>query len=94
MSDKITWSGDLADDCRCEWRGLRLHAEAMNSRLWWWAVYAPDDGPGRTPIHGGVRYTEVASSSESSERPQSGRAARRQAEEAARKHGPVQPREC
>jgi hypothetical protein len=32
------WTGNLKDDCRCEWRGLYLHAEQMDRHYWWWAV--------------------------------------------------------
>jgi hypothetical protein len=34
----ISWTGDLADDCKAHWAGLVLHAEQMDRKLWWWAV--------------------------------------------------------
>ena len=35
----ITWTGDLADDCKATWAGLLLRAEWMDEDYWWWSVY-------------------------------------------------------
>lgn len=36
---RITWTGDLSDDCTANWAGLMLRAEWMDEDYWWWAVY-------------------------------------------------------
>lgn len=37
----FTWTGDLDDDCTCEWRGYVLRAEQMDDNAWWFCVYWP-----------------------------------------------------
>lgn len=38
QDQKITWTGDLNDDCTARWQGLILRAEWMDENIWWWAV--------------------------------------------------------
>ena len=66
------WEGDLDDDCTARWAGLTLRAEWMNGNDWWWCVY--DDSTD----------TQIASSNELLEPPQSGDAARKAAEQSGR----------
>ena len=35
----IEWTGNLNDDCKAEWQGIRMHAEKMDKNIWWWAIY-------------------------------------------------------
>jgi hypothetical protein len=46
LSEPITWTGDLGDDCAARWRGLYAHAEAMDDGRWYCAV-DESDGAGR-----------------------------------------------
>jgi hypothetical protein len=64
------WEGNLNDDCTARWAGLTLRAEWMTGLDWWWCVY--DDSTG----------DQIASSNESLDRPPSGDAARKAAEQA------------
>jgi len=42
MTNPIVWEGDLDDDCRARWRGLRAHAEAMDENAWYCSVRVED----------------------------------------------------
>ncbi|SFQ81327.1 hypothetical protein [Hymenobacter arizonensis] len=41
--ERITWRGDLSDDCSADWAGLLLRAEWMEKKWWWWCVYDMQD---------------------------------------------------
>ena len=73
--EPILWRGDLDDDCSADWVGFGLRAEAMDDDRWWWCVYDhwADDGDA------------VASSNDDDIRYETGDAARRAAEQAARR---------
>jgi len=69
---RVTWTGDLNDDCIAVWAGLTLRAERMKRILWWWAVY--DNATGEV----------VVDSHKASEVARNGKRARSAAESAAR----------
>lgn len=65
------WTGDLDDDCISEWAGVRMRAEWMEGKNWWWSV---------TEI---ATEMEIDSSHNHDPKPMSGEVARRSAEHAA-----------
>ncbi len=72
----VEWTGNLNDDCRAQWNGIRMHAEQMGKRYWWWAIY--DE-----------KNEVIDSSNEYQERLKSGKLARQAAETAARKYANI-----
>ena len=74
---RITWRGDLSDDCSADWAGLLLRAEWMEKNSWWWwCVYDMQD----------VKEVQIDSSNHYSSRCIGGVAARANAANAARKY--------
>jgi hypothetical protein len=73
--DPIVWTGDLNDDCSAEWAGLLLRAEWMDEDYWWWCVYDMEKDE-----------IQIDSSNEYLERVVGGEAARKKAEETAKKY--------
>jgi len=73
---RITWRGDLSDDCSADWAGLLLRAEWMEKRYWWWCVYDMQD----------VNEEQIDSSNNYNTSCIGGVAARANAENAARKY--------
>ena len=74
--ERITWRGDLSDDCSADWAGLLLRAEWMEKKAWWWCVYDIQD----------VKQVQIDSSNHYSSRCISGVAARANAVKAARRY--------
>ena len=72
----VEWTGNLNDDCHAEWNGIRMHAELMDKRYWWWAIY--DE-----------KNEVIDSSNEHQERYKNGKLARQAAETAARKYANI-----
>lgn len=72
--EKVTWTGDLDDDCTALWAGLMLRAEWMDGSNWWWAVSVIATG------------CEIESSNDSDDPCVSGSDARSLAELVARDH--------
>jgi hypothetical protein len=66
---KFVWTGDLNDDCFATWENISLHAERIDKKFWWWAVYGTREKLDSWTITG--RYA-------------TGKAARKAAENAAR----------
>ena len=73
---RITWRGDLSDDCSADWAGLLLRAEWMEKKSWWWCVYDMQD----------VNEEQIDSSNNYNTSCIGGVAARANAENAARKY--------
>ena len=69
----IEWVGNLNDDCKAEWKGIQLHAEQMDKKFWWWAIYDSS-------------HNQIDSSNEYQEQFKNGKAARLAAENAAKKY--------
>src|SRR5690242_1957112 len=68
------WYGDLDDDCAAPWAGFMLRAERMDDTSWWWCVYQERSNE------------QIASSNDGDAEPcNTGNAARRAAENAARR---------
>lgn len=72
--EKVTWTGDLDDDCTALWAGLMLRAEWMDGSNWWWAALVIATG------------CEIESSNDSDDPCVSGSDARSLAELVARDH--------
>jgi hypothetical protein len=70
----VEWTGDLSDDSTATWAGLMLRAESMDESHWWWAVYDL------------LHDVTIDSSNSYSHRFFGGEAARKKAEEAAKKY--------
>lgn len=48
MSKKFPWRAIDVDDYVCDWNGLTLRAEMMDTNFWWWCV-RPLDKINRSP---------------------------------------------
>jgi hypothetical protein len=40
--ERFEWTGDLADDCFCTWRGMAAHAERLGASEWYCMVERND----------------------------------------------------